>query len=235
MSRNLIYLCMCTHLVRLPNQPDKFICQPCIQRQNLFQTDGSGDFGESSHSGVSGDWYSMVFYSPELHWYHKSDPEWNITFKIYKYFYLDWEKYSWTEGTKILTHSSQLKIVHDGGKYSRIWLFNPQLSNSNSQESCLPGRAQAGERVPGQGLAHLPFLSPGGGRLWPLAGQGGVAPLDPHVLLRHPVRHDGLDEHGAEGALLQGQRHLHLLWHHLPPQFQVCLLYFSITWLLQKF
>ena len=29
--------------------------------------DGSGDFGESSHSGVSGDWYSMVFYSPELH------------------------------------------------------------------------------------------------------------------------------------------------------------------------
>ena len=86
MSRNLIYLCMCTHLVRLPNQPDKFICQPCIQRQNLFQTDGSGDFDESSHLGVSGDWYSMVFYSPELHWYHKSDPEWNITFKIYKYF-----------------------------------------------------------------------------------------------------------------------------------------------------
>ena len=161
MSRNLIYLCMCTHLVRLPNQPDKFICQPCIQRQNLFQTDGSGDFGESSHSGVSGDWYSMVFYSPELHWYHKSDPEWNITFKIYRYFYLDWEKYSWTEGTKILTHSSQLKIVHDGEKYSRIWLFNPQLSNSNSQESCLPGRAQAGERVPGQGVGHLPFLSPG--------------------------------------------------------------------------
>ena len=38
MSRNLIYLCMCTHLVRLPNQPDKFICQPCIQRQNMFQT-----------------------------------------------------------------------------------------------------------------------------------------------------------------------------------------------------
>ena len=67
MSRNLIYLCMCTHLVRLPNQPDKFICQPCIQRQNLFQTDGSGDFNESSHLGVSGDWYSMVFYSPELH------------------------------------------------------------------------------------------------------------------------------------------------------------------------
>ena len=119
MSRNLIYLCLCTHLVRLPNQPDKFICQPCIQRQNLFQTDGSGDFGESSHLGVSGDWYSMVFYSPELHWYHKSDPEWNITIEIYKYLYLEWEKYSWTEGTKILTHSSQLKIVHDGGKYPK--------------------------------------------------------------------------------------------------------------------
>ena len=49
------------------------------------------------------------------------------------------------------------------------------------------------------------------GRLWPLAAEGGAAPLDPDVLLRHPVRHHGLHEHGAEGALLQGLGHLHLL------------------------
>ena len=53
--------------------------------------------------------------------------------------------------------------------------------------------------------------SPGCGRLWPLAAEGCAAPLDPHVLLRHPVRHDGLHEHGAEVALLQGLGHLHLL------------------------
>ena len=52
---------------------------------------------------------------------------------------------------------------------------------------------------------------PGSGRLWPLATEGGSAPLDPHVLLRHPVRHDGLHEHGAEGALLQRHGHLLLL------------------------
>ena len=71
--------------------------------------------------------------------------------------------------------------------------------------------------------------SPGCGRLWPLAAEGCAAPLDPHVLLRHPVRHHRLHEHAgvsgksnkvisspcfpAQGASLQGhlEGHLRLL------------------------
>ena len=57
----------------------------------------------------------------------------------------------------------------------------------------------------------LSLPSSGGGRLWLLAAEGGSAPLDPHVLLWHPVRHDGLHEHGAEGAALPGHCHLQRL------------------------
>ena len=57
-------------------------------------------------------------------------------------------------------------------------------------------QVQVVQENPGKRASTNPG-SPGCGRLWPLAAEGCAAPLDPHVLLRHPVRHHRLHEHAG--------------------------------------